>query len=222
MRIDRHLAINLRKAGKSYNDISRELNISKSTIHYWFKNNPWSEEIKRDLIRKAQIKSLGNLRVMAVSSKLKWNKLHEQYRIKAKEEFVYLKNNSLFTAGLMLYWGEGDKSFKNSSVRMCNSDPEIIRIFYLFLSKILSVPSEKIAFRLTLYPDLKEGYYNALWSKMLAVPLLHFRKAAVIQGRHPTKRLSYGVCSVEVYNRELKEKIFAWLKLYQQDFSKLQ
>jgi hypothetical protein len=35
-------------------------------------------------------------------------------------------DDSLFIAGCMLYWAEGDKS--RNSVRMANSDPEVLRL----------------------------------------------------------------------------------------------
>lgn len=215
IRIDRHHAISLRKLGKSYTEISRELNIPKSTVGYWFRGNPWSEEIKRKLIKKAQILAKPKLRLMSEANKKKWEIRHEECRQKAIQEFPLLKNNQLFLAGLMLYWGEGDKVIENGIVRLANSDPEMIKIFYVFLNKILLIPTEKIMIKLTLYPELRDVVYRRFWSNILSIPLTQFRNSVVIMGRHQAKRLSYGVCSIEVYSRELKEKIFTWLKLYQ-------
>lgn len=53
MRNDRHLAIKLRKKGASYNKIRKELGIPKSTMNYWFRNLRWSQQIKKELTRKA-------------------------------------------------------------------------------------------------------------------------------------------------------------------------
>ncbi|MCL4366519.1 helix-turn-helix domain-containing protein [Patescibacteria group bacterium] len=220
MRKDRHLAIKLRREGKSYNEIYKELGIPKSTLHLWFRNNGWSQEIKRNLIKKAQILARPQLKAMALANKNKWEKWHEKCRRDAIEEFSGLRENELFIVGLMLYWGEGDKVIKNGIVRLTNSDPEMIKIFYSFLDKVLSVPIEKIIIKLILYPDLKDTDYRKFWSKFLQVPLSQFRTSAVIVGKHPTKRLSFGMCSIEVYSRELKEKILTWLKLYQKCLTK--
>lgn len=220
IRLDRHLAINSRKQGKSYAEISKELGIPESTLGYWFRGNSWSEEIKKVLIRKAQVLAIPKLRLMSIANKRKWDEIHIQHQREAKKEFPSLFQKPLFVSGLMLYWGEGDKVMKNCIVRLVNSDPEMIKVFHSFLKNIMLVPSEKIIFRLTLYPDLEDMTYKGLWSKMLNVPLESFRSSVVIKGKHPTRRLSYGVCSIEVYSRKLKEKIFKWINLYQVEFSK--
>ncbi len=218
MRKDRHLVIQLRRQGKSYNEISESLKIPKSTMHVWLKDNKWSLEIKEALTKRAQTLASPKLRLMALAQKTKWEKLHEQFKKEAKSEFPNLQNNLLFITGLMLYWGEGDKMLRNGQVRLTNSDPELIKIFYSFLHVALGISKEKIYIKLILYPDLKNEIYKKYWSRTLKVPLIQFRNSVTISGRHPTKRLSYGICSVEVYSRELKEKIFTWLKLYQEYF----
>lgn len=220
MRRDRHLAFALRKQSKSYNEISRLLGIPKSTLVYWFKDNQWSENIKKELIRKANILNQPRLRLMSNANKKKWEAWHEECRQKARNEFPALKDNSLFLAGLMLYWGEGDKNIKNGIVRIANSDPEIIRIFYLFLKDVLLLPQRKIYIKLIIYPDLNMQNIERFWSKLLNIPLSQFKKTIVIEGKHPEKRLSYGIGYVEVISRELKEKIFTWIKLYQKTLLK--
>src|SRR5258708_6141371 len=167
MRIDRSLAINLRKQGKSYNQINRELGVSKGTLSSWFRDNAWSSNIKVVLIKKAQIKAGGKLRLMALANKNKWEKWYETCQQEAITEFPKLQKDPLFISGLMLYWGEGDKVLKNGIVRLVNSDPKMIRVFHLFLKNTLVLPSEKIHFRLTLYPDLPDLTYKRLWAKML-------------------------------------------------------
>ncbi len=219
IRLDRHLAINSRKQGKSYAEISKELGIPESTLGYWFRGNLWSEEIKTNLIGKARILATPKLRLMSKANKKKWDEIHLQQQDEAKRDFPLLVKKPLFIAGLMLYWGEGDKVIKNGIVRLANSDPEMIKIFHFFLNKVLKIPKEKIIIKLTLYPDLEEVIYKKFWSKAINIPLTQFRTSVVIEGKHPSRRLSYGVCSIEVYSRKLKEKIFTWLKLYQQYFS---
>lgn len=47
MKNDKHLAIKLRKLWKSYNKISKELGIPKSTLVTWLSNAKWSIRIKK-------------------------------------------------------------------------------------------------------------------------------------------------------------------------------
>lgn len=221
MRKDRHLVIQLRRQGKSYNEISRNLKIPKSTIHLWLKGNEWSAEIKKDLIKKAQVLASPKLRLMALAQQKKWADWHDQSKQDAISKFPKLQNDLLFMAGLMLYWGEGDKILENGQVRLTNSDPELIKIYYSFLCIAIGLPKEKIYVKLILYPDLKDMELKKYWSQILKIPLEQFKNSSVIIGKHPTKRLSYGICSVEVYSRSLKEKIFTWLRLYQEYFNKI-
>ena len=83
----------------------------------------------------------------------------------------------------------------------------------------MGVPVEKISLRLIIYPDLIDQVQKNLWSKSTKIPQNCFKKSTTIQGRHPTKRNSYGVCIITVYSRQLKEKIFKWLDLSQQYFN---
>ena len=49
------------------------------------------------------------------------------------------KDETLKGLGLGLYWGEGDKSPNNTSVRLANTDPLLIKKFKEFLTKICGV-----------------------------------------------------------------------------------
>ncbi len=217
MRNDKHLAEKLRRRNKSYNQISQELDISKSTLAHWFKNEDWSKKIKKELSQKALRIASKQLRLMNKAKAEKWEKWRQEFRDQAVKEFPSFKNNPLFLAGLMLYWGEGDSKIENCQVRLTNTDPEMIRVFSNFLQKICLVPLEKIRASLILYPDLNEQECKIFWSNVSGIPENQFFKTQFIKGRHPTRRLSKGMCLVSFTSRGLKEKIFVWLKLYQKE-----
>lgn len=152
---------------------------------------------------------------MAHANRERWKLKHEEYRTAAIKEFGRLKEDPLFWAGLMLYWAEGEKQSKSSQVRLGNSDPEMIKIFYLFLSKSLKISPDKISACLLLYPDLIDSVQKNYWSKTTGIPLEKFKKSIYIKGRHTRKRLSFGVCTVFVSSRALKERILRWITLCQ-------
>ncbi len=208
--------MSLRQRGRSYNFISKNLGVPKSTLSDWFSNISWSQRIKNELARKANYVARKRLRLINKERRAMWERWREKARQSARKDFNTLRRNSLFVAGIMLYWGEGDSNIQNGSVRLVNTDPEMIRIFSLFLQKICKVPKEKIKIQLTLYPDLMDDRCRIFWSRAINVPIDQFIKTQYIKGRHPTKRLKYGICLMYVSSRELKEKIFVWLKLYQQ------
>ena len=216
MRKDKESAIKLRRSGRSYKQIRAELGIPIATLSDWFRNEPWSYDIKRRLASGASLANPEKLKLMVKATKEKWQKIHNSWQQEAVKEFPKLRNNYLFIAGLMLYWGEGDKKLENCQVALSNSDPHLIRLFYLFLTKVLNTPAEKISLGLLLYPDLVDQVQKNLWSKATNISLGRFKKSVVIQGRHPTKRNSYGVCIIRVNSRQLKEKIIKWLELSRQ------
>ena len=216
MRKDKEKAFELRRQGQSYGLISKNLGISKSTLAGWFKHEIWSREIRNKLFLENSLLNPARVRLMVTANKKTWDKGHEECRDEAVKEFPGLQDNHLFVSGLMLYWGEGDKVLKNGNLRFTNSEPEMIKIFCLFLTKALNIPTNKIAARLLLYPDLADAPQRKFWSKVINIPLENFRKSVYITGRHPTRRLSYGVCNVDVYSRKLKEKVLKWLELYRQ------
>lgn len=214
MRKDREKAIELRRKGLSYKKIHQELGIPMSTLAGWFKNEMWSIEIRDKLASRESLSYPDKLKRLVAVVREKYNKLHNSYREEAKLDFEKLKNNKLFLAGVMLYWGEGDKKVENTNIRISNSDPTMIKIFYLFLTEIMGVPKEKIFCSLILYPDLNDNPMKNFWSNAIGIPLSQFKKSIYIRGRYPSKRLSYGVCKIRTGSRKNKEKIMVWINLY--------
>jgi hypothetical protein len=220
MRNDKHLAIKLRRKGKSYNKISKELNIPKSTLSDWFSNLRWSQTIKKELERKANYIARKRLRLICKARREYWEKWREEFRKEARKEFPVLKSNPLFIAGLMIYWGEGDSSLRHQ-VRLSNSDPKMIKLFNGFLQKICKIPKEKIRLSLIIYPDLADRVCKKFWSTKTKISLNQFDKSNIIYGRHPTKRLENGVCIIRVNGTpDLKEKIITWTTLMVNELNK--
>ena len=190
MRDDKHIAIKLRKQGKSYTKISKELGIAKSTLSDWFSGLEWSALLKQELARKANFIARKRLRLVNKQRREMWERWRQEHRDEATYQFPLFKNNPLFLAGLMLYWGEGDSLIKNGFVRLTNTHPEMITIFTSFLRDICGTPEEKIKVQMTLYPDLKEHVCKDVWMKATNLHYSQFIKTQYIKGRHPTKRLS--------------------------------
>jgi len=112
--------------------------------------------------------------------------------------------------GLGLYWGEGDKSPNNTSVRLGNTDPFLIKKFREFLRKIYGVKEEKIKYGLISFNDIKESKAVNFWKKHLSVERKQLGKVTIIppQGKGTYKNKSkYGVLTIIFTNKKLKEQI---------------
>lgn len=212
MRKDKEIAIQLRSAGRSYNEIVAALKIPKSTLSEWFSRENWSVEIRKKLTDAAQLVSVVRMKELDRIRGTHLARIYEEARVEAREEFEQLKYNPLFIAGVMLYWGEGDKVTKHQ-VRLTNSDAEMSRLFVHFIKKICQVPSAKIRANVLIYPDLDPVACIDHWSEKTTLDKRSFTKCVTIQGRHKTKRLSHGVCIVIVSSTYLKVKVLEWLKL---------
>ena len=212
VRKDRHLAIKLRRQNKSYNEISTILNVSKGTLSAWFKNDSLSSKTKDLLTQQAKEISRRRIRKLILSNNRRWERWRRDARQEARKEFTRLARNPLFIAGLMLYWAEGDNKIKNP-FRFTNTNPRMIALYKKFLSQSLKIPTETLRPTIILYPDLGEGVCLNFWSKIIGVPQSQFYKTQFIKGKHPTKRLLYGICSISCGNGQLKEKIAVWIDL---------
>jgi hypothetical protein len=197
----------------SYNQISKELSIPKSTMHYWFRKLEWSQKIKKELTRKAIYIAKKRLRLINKARKEMWEKWREGFRKEARKEFPFLITNPLFIAGVNLYWAEGDSKLENGQVKLVNTDPRMIPLFVKFLRKVAKVPRDKISAWMILYPDLLEEKNKFFWSKISGIPFKKFQKTQFIKGRHPTKKVEHGMCVIQVNSRGLKEKILTWIDL---------
>lgn len=219
MRNDKHLAMKLRKQGMSYKKIEKELGIARSTLSGWFSELEWSRDIKQDLTRRAYYITHNKFRQYVKNRQKLWELWREEAREEARRNFPELVKNPLFVAGIMLYWGEGDSKIENADVRLGNTDPKMMHLYTKFLLEICGAPFEKLRGAMILYPDLNEEVCQDFWSNATTLPKEQFTKTQFIAGRHPTKRLSHGICQVRYGSRQLKEKIFVWIDLFHKHYS---
>lgn len=209
MREDKNIAISLRRDGKSYNEISKKLKVSKGTLSDWLHDDPQSIRLKLKLTKEV---NPYRIQKFVEANRIKWQNWREAARRDARNEFKNLSKNPLFIAGLMLYWAEGDSKPENP-VRMTNTAPGMIKLYVKFLTKILGIPESNLRAAVIIYPDLSNDKCIDFWSAISEIPKSQFHKTQIIGGRHPTKRLSNGICMIYCGNRQLKEKFLVWIDL---------
>ncbi len=77
MRNDKKEATDLRKSGKSFNQIHKELGIPVSTLSGWFKDKKWSQQITEDCEKKARVKHVIHIKNL---NRIRGEKLKEIYK----------------------------------------------------------------------------------------------------------------------------------------------
>lgn len=207
----RSRALRLRLAGKSYNEINKELSIPKSTLSGWFKNVVLSDKARERL--DSRMKSEGSKKFV-VLNKLQTHKAKERAKTmqkQGKESVSRLSQNDLAIVGAVLYWAEGYKRLKirggiermGHTISFVNSDAEMISVFVRFLREILCVPPEKIRLSMRLYAHINEDEARAYWIHATDLSHAHFFKTTLLisgasRGHRPFNRLPWGTLQVEV------------------------
>ena len=217
MRNDKNAALRLRKEGLSYRQIEEKLSVPKSTLSNWLASHDWSKNIKATLVdinlkkSKIHIENLNKFRAEALKS------MYKKAEQEAQLDYEKLKYHPLFIAGLMLYWGEGDKSVNSSHVRLGNVDSELLRVFLKFVHDLCGIRKEKIWASVHTYRDLDEKKCLEYWSKQTGINSNRFHKSQILKGRHKTKRLPYGTCTVGISSTYYKKKMLCWIEALSKD-----
>ncbi len=211
MRHDKEKAFKLRRENKTYREIQQSLGISRSTLCDWFRNEEWSNHIKKSNINKQIKVSIERLQKMNDARRVMLEKKYKNVEEDAAREFEIYKNDPLFAAGLMLYAGEGDKMTRGV-IRLANTDFSIHRVFLKFIEKFTKIEKKYIKLSILLYPDLNIGECKIKWSQELNISLENFHKPQVIVGRSKTKRLHFGVGSIIISDSFLKRKLLFWIE----------
>lgn len=211
MRKDKNKAIELRKTGHSYNEISKFLNIPKSTLSLWLKDLKMSQEIKGNNI-------FASKRIWARNitqyNKLRAQKAREaavEIQLNATREFSQLNKNDLKLVGTALYWAEGYNRAKYNAL-FCNSDPRMVKLMMRFFREICNVPEEKFRPQVQIHKNISaleaENYWSSiigLDKKMFSKPISQIPKSST--NKRPHNILPYGTFRVRIADAKVLYRI---------------
>ncbi len=209
-------AIRLRKKGLSYGQIKRRLGLSKSTLSFWLKGVPLSEDQRRILYTR----QIGILNLGAQSQKHRRAREVSEIIAKAKAEIkkpASLDCYRLF--GAALYWAEGSKG---GMFQMTNSDPYLILFWVKWLTKIFNISANKLKGRLNIYPQQNEKHIKQFWSELTGIPLKNFGKSYIkpLSKNYKTNNLYYGTIKVEVpSSTDLRHRVYGWTQVLLEDIA---
>lgn len=200
----------LRDQGFSYNMISEELEIAKSTLSNWFSNKPFIPNqtvLKR--IQYGPIKSAEKRHNQKVSN-------IEQLKIMGAKEIGKLSNRDLWLLGLGLYLGEGSKTF--DIIRIINSDPNVIKLAIRWFKDICKLENDNITIAIHIYPDNNELECKTFWEKVTNLPDKNFRKTQIDRRQNKSiikrNKLPYGTAHITIVsNKHPKRGVYLFRKL---------
>ncbi len=202
----------LRRKGKSLNEIVNELGISKSTASIWVR------DIK---LKKSQAISLrnGSHRPEVVERRRVSRLFNEREKRQAlidiaAKDIKDISNKELQIIGTMLYWAEGRKRGQRI-VTFSNSDPEMIRTMMRFFREICKVDEEKFRGGIHIHTNGNTIAAEKFWSQVAQIPLKQFYKTYAMNSsvsKNKTKTLPYGTLDVSVCDVKLFLKIMGWIE----------
>jgi hypothetical protein len=124
-----------------------------------------------------------------------------------------------YAAGCMLYWAEGAK--QRNSLKITNSDPELLAFFAGFLRRELNVPSSKMRLYCNLFADHLERQREIedYWLMRLGMPRSSLRKSVVNVFSRSSKRtrigkLPYGTSALCVHSTRIVQTIYGSIQEY--------
>jgi len=220
MRKDKASAIELRKQGFSYNEISAKLKIPKSTLSCWLSNIELSRKAKDRLSARVHEGSLAGLLKRNKNQTILAKQRADEIRRIAKIEALKLLSNKLFLTGTSLYWAEGYKKGAHGSkwkaVDFANSDPDLIRIMMKFFRKICKVEDSKIKIQLIAHKNVDIKKAIQLWSNLTKIPKSQFIKTCCAvsiysKSKRNKNSLTHGTVHIRINDVKLFFRIIGWI-----------
>lgn len=214
----RDKAIQLRTNGElSYSEIKKRLGVSKSTLSYWLKDFPLSQEKILELRRKNWAKGEASREKFRMTMRKKKEELARQVYEKYKLKLRKISKDTFFVAGLMLYLGEGAKK-KESSIVLANTDPKIIRFFIKWMIEFLNIEKNKMRVQLHLYENMDIGKEKDFWRKGLDFQESQFYKASVRKLRKSSfsykSSFNHGTCSLYAFGTDKYQELMMAMKAF--------
>ncbi|MFA6285010.1 MAG: helix-turn-helix domain-containing protein [Parcubacteria group bacterium] len=220
MRKDKARAIELRKQGFSYNEISGKLKIPKSTLSLWLSNIELSQKAKNRISARVHKGSIAGLLKRNKNQTILAKKRADEIRSLAKIETSGLLKNRLFLTGVSLYWAEGYKKGAHGSkwkaVDFANSDPDLIKIMMKFFRKICKVENSKIKIQLIAHKNVDIKKALQFWSILTKIPENQFIKTCCSvsiysKGKRNKNSLTQGTVHIRINNVKLFFRIIGWI-----------
>lgn len=182
----------LRQRGFSLPEISKTVNVSKSTVFRYIQGI----EVLPQYLSEWAGKRGG-------SKKRKRLKEENAYQEGQRWLGSLTDREKLFLL-IALYWSEGTKK----DFSLSNTDPDLIKIFVIILRTVLGISQKDIRASVRIYEDLDKEKCLAFWSSVTGIPKEDFVNVNVLPGKKKGK-LEYGMCRVRVLKGgDLLKKIF--------------
>ena len=204
---ERFEALKLRKRGYSLTEISRKLNVSKSTVSLWVRKTVLSDNA---MIRLRKHVTNGQLKA-SENKKRDTKNLLKQYYDKAEKSLdnIVINKDLAKIICALIYWCEGGK-YDNHVVRFVNSDPYLVATFLNLFRKSYKVDESKFRVCIHLHSYHSEVKQKKYWSNITKIPKRQFIKTYNKPNTGKCIRENYQGCvSIRYYDSNICRDLLA-------------
>lgn len=209
---EKEISRKLRKQGKSINEIVSKTGYSKGSVSFWVRDIILSDIQKNRLNKKnVSLKVIEKRRINRIKNEI--SKRDKILKL-AKKDYSNITLAQLKLIGIAVYLGEGGKTIRQS-VRVSNSDPEVILIMMNFFRKVCGVSEEKFRGNIHAYNRDDITRIEKYWSNLTKIPLRQFHKTYIKNSRsslYKRKTSPYGTFTIYVSDTKLFLKIMGWIE----------
>jgi hypothetical protein len=211
-------AIALRKAGKTYREIRKEIPVAKSTLSDWFRSVELSVPQRQ---RVTQVRIDAALRGAHARRDKRLAEIQTLTK-KGVQEVGKISERELWLIGTALHWAEGSKqreSAKSAGVIFTNGDPQMLSFFLKWLDS-LGVQRSDIRFELYVHENRSKEIpeFKLWWSKKLVVPVVdlstvYFKRDKINTKRQNVADLYHGILRIKVRSSTfLNRQVNGWIE----------
>jgi len=205
------------KDNLSYAEIRKRLGVPKSTLSYWLREFPLTEErileLRRQGWKKSEVKIERFRNAMRRKRKLKEKEVYNRY----KEMFIGFSEEVFFVAGLMLYLGEGNKR-DYYKIALSNTDPETIKFFAKWMIEFLDIDKSKLKAQLHLYENMDIEKEEKFWKNELRFQENQFCRPEIRKLKKASfsykESFRHGTCDLYAINGEKKRELLMAIQAF--------
>jgi transposase len=203
---EREAARRLRAEGWSVKEIETHLRVARSSVSLWVRDVELGEVQQARLLERSRLGPT----VAGERKAAQAREARQRYQERGRR-LVHERGDS-FAAGCTLYWAEGAKH--RNSLKLTNSDPDLVAYFLGFLRRHFDVPNERVKIYCNLFADHLERQREIedFWLERLGLDRSSLRKSIVnVYSKYSQKKrqnkLPYGTCALVVNSTELVQTI---------------
>jgi len=191
----------------SLKTIAERLGVAKSSVSLWVRDLPLSQQ------RMKELNLVGGTRGGLVRS-TKARDIRRQYQQDGRNMAEKLQNETLFVAGCMMHWSEGEKS--KNRVSISNTDLDFLRLWLSFALRFFDVCRQDMTLAIHCHTNngLTKEQIENYWLEQLCLPRSCLRATSVLikEGSFKKNKHPYGVARIDIGSTRVVQSIWGAIK----------